>query len=200
MAESMKSRNTSRITFRPAEKPDSREIALMYRIASDGVADYIWSTFAQPGEDLLDVGQRRYEREDTDFSYQNCTMAVANDEVVGMLVAFPMHANEDPDPDMDPVLAPYFILEEANSYYVCGVAVLPDQRGQGIGSRFMALAEKHAMGEGLSKTSLIVFEKNVRAKQLYERLGYVEKKREQIVPHELIRYTGDAVLMVKGLS
>lgn len=196
----MKNGNTVRITFRPAEKSDSREIALMYRMSSDGVADYIWSTLAQPGEDLLDVGQRRYEREGTDFSYQNCTMAVAGDEVAGMLVAFPMQVYDDTDSDIDPVLVPYSKLEEPNSYYVCGVAVLPDQRGQGIGSRFMALAEKHALEKGYNKTSLIVFEKNTRAKRLYERLGYVEKRREQIVPHELIRYTGDAVLMVKGMS
>lgn len=172
----------------------------MYRISSDGVADYIWSTLAQPGEDLLDIGQRRYEREDTDFSYKNCTMAVSGDEVVGMMVAFPMQANEDHDEDIDPVLTPYSKLEEPNSYYICGVAVISDQRGRGIGSRFMALAEKHALEKGFSKISLIVFEKNVRAKQLYEKLGYVEKKHEPIVPHELIRYTGDAVLMVKDLS
>lgn len=196
----MKNCNTSHASFRQAEKSDSREIALMYRISSDGVADYIWSTLARTGEDLLDVGQRRYEREDTNFSYRNCTMAVVGDEVVGMLVAFPMQIDDEHEPYIDPVLAPYSKLEEVDSYYVCGVAVISDQRGQGIGSRFMALAEKHALEKGFNKISLIVFEKNVRAKQLYERLGYVEKRRELVTPHELIRYAGDAVLMVKDLS
>lgn len=188
------------INYRPATRSDSRDIALMYRMASDGVADYVWSTMAEPGEELLDVGQRRYAREDTDFSYLNCVMAACEDEVVGMLVAFPMEPNDESDDAVDPVLLPYYRLEEAGSYYICGVAVLPDFRGKGIGSRFMAMAEKNAMEKGLDKTSLIVFEKNVRARGLYERLGYKERKREQVIPHELIRYTGDALLMVKHLA
>lgn len=187
------------ITFRPAEKSDSRDIALLYRMSSDGVADYVWSTLAEPGEDLLDVGQRRYEREDTDFSYLNCTLAICNETVIGMLVAFPMEPADALDDSIDPVLLPYYRLEEANAYYVCGVAVLPDFRGKGIGSRFMAQAERDALGIGFSKISLIVFEKNTRAKKLYESLGYSEVLREPIVPHALIRYTGDAVLLVKQL-
>ena len=187
------------ITFRPADKSDSRDIALLYRMSSDGVADYVWSTLAGPKEDLLDVGQRRYEREDTDFSYRNCMLADCDGEVVGMLVAFPMQLTDAADDDIDPVLLPYCRLEEADSYYICGVAVLPDFRGKGIGSRFMAQAERDALDKGFSKISLIVFEKNTRAKKLYESLGYREAMREPVVPHALIRYTGDAVLMVRQL-
>ena len=187
------------ITFRPADKSDSRDIALLYRMSSDGVADYVWSTLAGPKEDLLDVGQRRYEREDTDFSYRNCMLADCDGEVVGMLVAFPMQLTDAADDDIDPVLLPYCMLEEADSYYICGVAVLPGFRGKGVGSRFMALAERDALDKGFSKISLIVFEKNTRTKKLYESLGYREVMREPVVPHALIRYTGDAVLMVKQL-
>lgn len=66
------------LQFRPAEKSDCRAIAFLYSISSDGVADYIWTKLAQPGEDILDVGRRRYEREDTLFSYQNCTVVIVN--------------------------------------------------------------------------------------------------------------------------
>jgi ribosomal protein S18 acetylase RimI-like enzyme len=127
-------------------------------------------------------------------------MATCEDEVVGMLVAFPMEPSDETDDAIDPVLLPYYRLEETGSYYICGVAVLPGFRGKGIGSRFMAMAEKHALEKGLEKTSLIVFEKNVPARALYERLGYQEQKREQVVSHELIRFTGDALLMVKQLA
>jgi hypothetical protein len=48
----------SKYTLRPARKSDCRRIAELYRISSDGVADYIWAKLAEPGEDVLDVGRR----------------------------------------------------------------------------------------------------------------------------------------------
>ena len=64
----------------------------------------------------------------------------------------------------------------------------------------MALAEQQAKQRGFEKLSLIVFEQNEGAKRLYDRLGYHEVARESVVPHELIHYSGDALLMVKNLS
>lgn len=183
---------------RPATKADCAAIARLYSISSDGVADYVWTKLAAPGEDILDVGRRRYEREDTLFSYQNCTVVDVDGRVAGMLVAFPMHV--DPNyVESDPVLAPYGALEEDNSYYICGMALFPEYRGQGIGTGLLALAEQHAREKGFSRLSLIVFEKNAGAKQLYERSGYRETKRAAVHPHPLIHYTGDALLMVKDL-
>lgn len=187
-------------TFRPAAKADSRTIARLYSISSDGVADYIWTRLAEPGQDILDVGQARYEREGTPFSYRSCTIAEVEGEIAGMLVAFPMWVDANAPPEEDPVLAPYSRLEEDASYYVCGVALFPAFRGQGIGSRFMSLAEDAARDEDLAKLSLIVFEQNTGAKKLYDRLGYREVARAAVVPHPLIHYTGDALLMVKEIG
>jgi len=186
-------------SIRPAGKGDCRRIAEFYRISSDGVADYVWTKLAAPGEDLLDVGRRRYERQGTPFSYENCLLVECAGVVVGMLVAFPMHSDGTSD-ESDPVLAPYSRLEEDASYYVCGMAVEPGHRGRGIGRRLLAEAEAACRRAGLSKLSLIVFERNDGARRLYERAGYVERRRERVVPHPLIHYTGDALLMVKALE
>jgi len=189
----------STYTLRPARKSDCRRIAELYRISSAGVADYIWAKLAEPGEDVLDVGRRRYEREGTRFSYENCKMVELGGSVVGMLVAFPMEVDEG-YVETDPVLAPYGALEEDQSYYVCGMAVDPEHRRKGIGRTLMAEAERTCRELGLRKLSLIVFEKNADARRLYERLGYVEKGRHPVFPHPLIHYTGDALLMVKELQ
>jgi len=189
----------AKFTIRPAQKSDCRRIAELYRISSDGVADYIWAKLAQPREDVLEVGRRRYEREGTPFSYQNCRMVELAGSVVGMLVAFPMEIDKD-YVENDPILIPYSILEEDQSYYVCGMAIEAAHRRKGIGSTLLAEAERTCRELGLRKLSLIVFEQNVDARRLYERSGYFEVRRHSVVPHPLIHYTGDALLMVKSLK
>lgn len=193
----------SYLLIRPARREESRRIAEFYRISSDGVADYIWSKLAEPGETPLDVGERRYARQGTPFSYENCTLAEIGGRVVGMLVAFPMHVEpqrpEDQDEKADPVLAPFMALEEDESYYICGLAVEEGWRRRGIAHELMREAEIACRRLGFSKLSLIVFERNTVAKAFYERLGFRERTRRPITPHRLIHYEGDALLMVKTL-
>ncbi len=188
------------LQLRPARKSECRTIARLYAISSDGVSEYVWTREAQAGEDILDVGQRRYEREDSVFSYKNCTLAVLGDAIAGMMVAFPVNAGDAPSaPDPDPVLAPYAQLEVRPSFYVCGVALFPEYRGRGIGGRMMACAEERARALKFRQLSLVVFERNTAAARLYARLGYRERARAAIVPHPLIRCRGDAVLLVKAI-
>ena len=186
------------LEFRAAKKEDCRAIAELYSISSDGVADYIWTKLAEDGENIYDVGQRRYENEDSAFSYKNCIIVEKDKKIIGMLVAFPMIC--DGSVSDDPVLAPYSRLEADNSFYICGVALLPEYRGLGVGTELMQLAEQQAKIRKFNTLSLVVFEENTGALRLYEKLGYKEVQREKIVPHPLIHYTGDAVLMIKNLS
>lgn len=185
--------------MRSARKSECRRIAELYRISSDGVADYIWTKLSRPGENILDVGRRRYEREGTPFSYENCKLVELEGSVVGMLVAFPMEVDEEYE-ETDPILVPYSVLEEDQSYYICGMAVDEKHRGKGIGTMLLEYAERFAKHLGFAKVSLIVFEQNVQARRLYARHGYVETRRHPVAPHPLIHYTGDALLMVKSVG
>ena len=92
------------------------------------------------------------------------------------------------------------MLEEDQSYYVCGMAVDEEHRGKGIGTGLLDEAEQTCRKLGFQKLSLIVFEQNVKARRLYERYGYAERRRHPVVPHPLIHYTGDALLMVKNID
>ncbi len=191
--------NNQDVQFRPALPDECRIIAQLYRTASDGVADYLWTQLAGPGEDFLDVGARRYAREDSQFSYRNCTLAERNGEIVGMMVAYRMEDDPQPASYVDPVLRPYAILEQPGSYYVCGVAVYPHCRNHGVGSRFINISQQDALARNLAQLSLIVFEQNAGAKRLYDRNGFYVIARQPVVPHPLIQHTGDALLMVKDL-
>ena len=188
------------ITYRPAARQDARRIAELYSVASDGISDYIWSKQAKPGDNLLDIGQQRYERRNTDFSYENCLVAEAeNGGVVAVLLAYVMQEDND-YVEADPVLKPYWLLEEPGSFYIAGLAVDAAWRRRGIARILMQMAEEKCREKQLAKMSLIVLEGNRIAHDFYRRLGYQETMRKTIVPHPLIHYTGDAMLLVKRIS
>jgi len=188
--------SNSTVSFRPAVLADARAIAGLYRIAADGVADYIWQQLAEPGDTLLDVGERRYSRTNTDYSYENCDIAEIDGKTVGMLMAYRM-AEPDPDeePVSDPVLRPFAELELPGSYYISGVAVSDQYRSMGIGGGLIERACARAQDGGMDQLSLICFEQNVRAARLYDSLGFNVVDSRNVVPHELLRFTGEALLM-----
>lgn len=189
----------SDVAFRPARRDDARDIAALFRISSEGVADYVWTTLQDdyPGLSLPEIGERRYRRENTDFSYQNCLMAEADGAVVGMMHSYAMPDALEPLPDdFDPVLRPMAELEIPGSLYISGLALRPDFRNRGVGTELLGRALGRARELGLGQVSLLVFEANQGAVRLYERHGFREVGRRTLVPHPLIHCTGDVLLFV----
>ena len=115
-----------------------------------------------------------------------------------MMHAFLMEeAADQPDPEAtDPVLRPFAELEVPNSLYISSMSVFPAFRCCGVGSELLALARAEARADGINTLSLLVFEQNQGAVRLYERSGYRVADRRTVVPHDLIRYTGEILLMV----
>lgn len=190
------------LDFRPATRRDCPAIAELFLIASDGLAQYIWRRSDTRGLPLLEIGAQRYAREGVAFSYQNCVIAELFGTVAGMLHSFTM----EPSPATsdgcasDPVLQPYSELEDYGSLYLSALAVYPEYRGLGVGSRLLATAEARAQRLGHSRLSLICFERNHGAMRLYRRVGYRERDRRAVVPHPCLRYRdGDAVLLVRSV-
>jgi RimJ/RimL family protein N-acetyltransferase len=54
-----------------------------------------------------------------------------------------------------------------------GMGLLPDYRGHGLGRRLMEAAITRAWETGLERVELEFFASNLRAKALYEKLGFV---------------------------
>ncbi len=193
------SATASEASFRAATKGDSREIAELFRVSSDGVADYVWSTLASeyPGLTPIEIGARRYAGEEGRFSYKNCIMAERGGEVIGMLCTFPIGENEGKSSDepADPILEPYERLEIPGSLYICSLAVFAGFRGMGLGTKMLSIAREQARERGSGVLSLLVFEQNAGAVRLYERDGFRVVDRAPVVSHDLIHYTGDVLLM-----
>ena len=188
---------TLRFSLRNAHRDDAGEIAKLVLIATGGLAEYVWSAVDAPGMSLAEIGAGNYAREGATDSYENCVVAERRGVIVGML-----HGFEMPDGngriEKDPVLRPYAELEDAGSYYISGIALFPDHRGQGIGSALLEAADERARALGLPRTSLICFERNEGAMRLYQRFGYHEVARRPVVPHPVLQYAeGDVVLLAK---
>lgn len=199
-------------TFRHATVGDCPAIAQLMQIASEGVCDYVWSLQQAefPDLSLVEIGAKRYAQGEGNFSYRNCVMAGANNgeaetPVQGLMMTFaippldPAAVAEPSADDVSPemaVLAPY-MLEQPNSWYICALAVFAPYRGRGIGTRFLELAAEQARSRGLPELSLLCFEQNSGALRLYQRHGFREVARAEVVPHPLIHPTGDVLLMTK---
>ena len=193
--------------IRSATVEDARHIASLIAISSDGVAVIEWAEVAAAeGVKPPDIGERIYRSPDGNYSWRNCTMVEKDGKVAGMLLAFGMPAGETRDPRQRPapddtnVFAPYMYLEEPHSWYVCGVALYPEHRGQGLGTRLMQLANDQARQNGFEKVSLVAFAQNEGSVRLYQMLGYEIVDRAPIIPHPLIHYEGEALLMVHYLQ
>ena len=183
------------VEFRPARRSDARGIARLFQITSEGASDYIWSQLAQPGQQLLDVGEARYAREGVDFSYENCLIAEAHGEVVGMMHSYVMREDPNAQPPGDPVLAPYADMEVPDTLYISSLALHEGWRNKGLGLQFLQRAQSRADALGLTGLSLIDYAANTGARRFYERHGFSIIKTCQITPHPMIRMTGEAYLM-----
>lgn len=185
-------------TFRAATREDRYELARLFRMASGGVADYLWSRLAPkyPGLTTLEIGAHRFAREEGNFSYRNCVVAEQDGVVIGMLFTFPIEEEHvADDKPADPILKPYEELEIPGSFYICALALLPGFRGRGVGTKMLVIAREQAYQRGFSILSLLVFEQNKRVVKLYERNGFEVAGRAPVVPHELINHTGDVLLI-----
>jgi ribosomal protein S18 acetylase RimI-like enzyme len=198
---------TDNTVYRPANKGDSRFIAEMIAVSSDGVALIEWTEESQnaAGRSALEIGAGMYASEQGDYSYRHCWIAEFSGQRAGMLLGFPMPARKPeeivaPPFDGTDVFAPYKYLEAPDTWYICGVAVLPEYRGRKIGTGLMQIARDQAATQGYDRLSLVVFEENDAALRLYRRLGYEVIDQAPVVPHPLIRYRGNALLMVMSIT
>ena len=193
--------------IRKASMSDADHIARLIDISSGGVARIEWKEKAEKEDcDPIEIGERNYRSDQGNYSWRNAIIAEKNGVVTGMLLAFPMPPEPKRDPAKRPtsnaadIYAPYVYLEEPDSWYICGIAIYDRFRGQGLGTRLMEKTHQQARNNGFNKVSLAAFEENEASVRLYQRLGYRIVDHAPIVPHPMIHYSGNALLMVAELD
>lgn len=189
------------IELRPATEDDVPSLAPLVVMAGDGLFDALYQG-AIPGVPTVKIIERRLHRIGTTKSYENCWVAAHQKKVVGGLNAYPIDAEAaDPanpllPPDRHYLMEPFKHLDAPGSFYLNTMAVIPEYRGHGVGTKLLSFARSHAQESGLRELSLLVFEQNTRAAALYNRFGFKVVKRRPAIAHELMRYSSGNILLM----
>jgi GNAT superfamily N-acetyltransferase len=172
----------------------------MIAMASEGLAEYLWSGVAEEEESAVDAGARRLAQNGAPFSFENCFVADHEERAIGVLHAYPAANPEHAQFSGDPVLVPFFELRDVGSLYVSALVVAPDHRGGGVGGQLLHTAERIARSRHLPRLSLIVLEHNATAMRFYHRRGFREAGRRPLVARPAVpHWRGDAVLLIRPL-
>ena len=83
------------------------------------------------------------------------------------------------------------------TWYVNVLAVYPEQRGRGLGTTLLGLADELAAAAGSRGLSIIVSDANRTARRLYERCGYRQVAERAMVKDECQSAGLSWVLLVK---
>lgn len=84
-------------------------------------------------------------------------------------------------------------------FLVDGLCVAREARGQGIGSALMTALMAEASARGYGAIRLEVIDTNIRARALYERLGFAASRSETLGPLRHVFGFSRAVTMVRAL-
>jgi ribosomal protein S18 acetylase RimI-like enzyme len=128
-------------------------------------------------------------------SYDCCTVAYVNSELVGVVAGFPVSSGDHLShrfirltlPKLPPWrwwgtfrhlraagrVAP---APPSDAYYVDALAVAPDWRRRGIAHRLLDVADAQARAAGLDRLALDTGLQNTGARRLYEAYGFVERE------------------------
>lgn len=191
--------------LRRARVADSRKIAQLLDIAADGILKFIWTQAADLSQDPFDFGEVECKKTNSWRSYSNVIVAEDKSKLVGIVLCFPlphMVGFDNHAVYQHEILKPFSELEmiASGSYYVDSLAIEETHRGRGIGHMLLEATETRALKLGFDRLSLLVFEENTGALNLYQKLGFKELARRPAVPHACYPRQGEILLLQKRIT
>lgn len=197
--------SSSDINIRPAKRSDALNLAQLIDIAGEGIPSYLWQQSCEKGQMALDYGCIRAQRESGGFSYRNARVATLNNEVVGMILDYPIFNPTEQDlkelKTLPEVVRPFVELEyeAGESYYINALAVYAPHRHLGIGKQLLKTAQDIAVQKGYHKLSVQVFSENHGAVALYQKMGFEVAASTPVLLHPCPPYYDqDVLLMTKS--
>jgi ribosomal protein S18 acetylase RimI-like enzyme len=194
---------TAGIIFRPASPADAYALAELSILAGDGMYEFLLEELA-PREMLAGLIARTMKRDTGGFSWRHCF--VADDKgVVGMLNAFPAAWLREEERDILPqdrvqILDPIDQAQDWESFLVNSVAVRPQHRRQGIGTRLLEMAIEQARAGGFARLTANVWADNFAACAVFEKGGFGVQTRVEVQPHPGLAHIGGSLLMARQIE
>lgn len=173
---------------RSAVPADSQDSASLIHVTMGLLANYLFGV-DDPAAAIRIIG-RLFALPRNRFSHQFTDVIERENTVIGILISYPGRIMDHLGLSMGMQLwriygavgfirfarrsLPLAFSREADrdEYFVNTLAVSPDYQGQGIGSHLLSYVENKARMILCKKCSLSVAVSNLRARYLYERLGY----------------------------
>lgn len=194
------------ILYRKGKVEDCLKIAEGIDRASGGIVEFLFhgllkdSTAAETMADFLQEGIG-YE------TYENAIVAECQGNIVGIVYSYPAKyhgiteeaKNYFPKERLD-FLSDFFNSRVEDSLFLDSIYVDEEFRGQGVGSKLIALTKEKAKELGYQKLSLMVMNENIRARRAYERNAFKIVKHVDVKEHPLIPNKGGIYLLVSNVE
>jgi ribosomal protein S18 acetylase RimI-like enzyme len=189
-------------SIRRATPEDAGALAEFVEFASEGLALNLWTKIAGTGQDPWSIGRERVLTGAAGLSFQNAVLAELSEQPAAGLISYALP--DTPEPISDTLPATLVPLHELTNralgtWYVHVLAASPEYRGRGLGSALLTVADDLAASARKSGLSLIVSDTNSGARKLYERHGYSEVARCEMVKEQWSHPGTDWVLLRKRL-
>jgi ribosomal protein S18 acetylase RimI-like enzyme len=127
----------------------------------------------------IDFLENQFKSENSLYSYKNSFIALIDQKIVGLLVAYDGKIHQKLQQNLiESLRKDYHFNDELSpeteegEFYIDALSVNPEYRGQKIGSQLISFAENYAQKNQFKKIGLLVDEENPAAKRLYSRLGF----------------------------
>ena len=183
---------------RRATTADVADIVVLFDIGARSLASYLWGLETGSGQSALEVARAEVLRESSGINLSRAWIAELDRQVAGLLMGYPYAETVDVTP-LPPPLRPIVELEnQTKGYWLINMlAVYPEFRGLGVGSRLLAKAEEQGRKVASSGIALIVDSFNEGAYRLYKRQGFRGADKMPVVPFPNHPDGGEFLLMKK---
>jgi ribosomal protein S18 acetylase RimI-like enzyme len=190
------------ISIRPAMLCDVPKLAEYNLTSSEGVIEWLYKGVL-PDRPTNIIVEHLYTRFGSAMDFTNCWITDDDGQPIGgMHIALGNAFSKDPADLMVPedrraIVAPVGRLRTPEAMHIAMIYVDPNCRSLGVGKAMMLKAESLATRAGTNLMSLNVRGDNLRAIELYSRLGYTEKTSAEVSIPTV--YTGRVIHMMKQI-
>lgn len=199
----MTSQAESSITLKAAQPEDASQIAPLMIIAGRGFYEFLFEGL-ELGCSLEQMITRLVSADKGPYGFQNHMIAERCGHLAGFVNAFPARLIRDQGrgpipPERWDHIAPLNEVMDWESFFLSGIAVLPDDRGHGVAQALLESVFTKARQLGFQNVTLHVLEGNDRALRLYERSGFAVARTAVLAPHPMLPGTR-SLLMRRELA